>query len=166
MLPLGASWNPLFFRRSSSPNPQQGLVWPASPVICLTHIVCHTIWMMGRRHSCPNFAESSVNINTRADRMLICDTERRAGLNQVLRSLGVEVSQLFICKVGLSCLCHPRLTLLHIAAHFCVFVSSSFTHHPSSSRLPCTSFAFIPATSLKFSWWQRAAWKPADRPSL
>lgn len=64
------SWNPLFFRRSS-PNPQQGLAWPASKVICPSRIVCHALWMMRRRHSCPNFAESGVNTNTWADRMLI-----------------------------------------------------------------------------------------------
>lgn len=65
------SWNPLFFRRSSSPNPQQGSVWPASEVICLAHIACHALWMTRRRHSCPNFAESGANINASADGMLI-----------------------------------------------------------------------------------------------
>lgn len=68
---LEPSWNPLFFRRSSSPNPQQGSVWPASEVIRLAHIACHALWMMRRRHSCPNFAESGANINASADGMLI-----------------------------------------------------------------------------------------------
>lgn len=148
---LEPSWNPLFFRRSSSPNPQQGLVWPASQVICLTHIVYHTLWMMGRRHSCPNFAESSVNINTRADRMLIFDIERRTVLNQVLQNLGVEVSQLFICKVRQSCLWHLRLTLLHLCCPFFVcllFCLPNILLHPSFTMYLLSFHLF--ATSLKF----------------
>lgn len=53
------SWIPLFFRRSSSPNPRQGSVWPVSEVICLTHIACHALWMMGRRRSYPNFLRAA-----------------------------------------------------------------------------------------------------------
>lgn len=96
------------------------LKWYAS------HIVYHALWMMGRRHSCPNFAESSVNINTGADRMLIFNIEWRAVLNQVLQSFGVEVSQLFICKVSVGCLCHLWLPCSTFAAHLCsLFASSS-----------------------------------------
>lgn len=111
------SWNPLFFRRSSSPNPQQGLVWPASEVICLTHIVCHALWMIRRRHSCPNFAESSVNINTGADRMLIlaiksCRIEsgfRRTPACEWL--FGILMSNQGISR-WLPHLCCPSLSLL------------------------------------------------------
>lgn len=106
------SWNPLFFRRSSSPNPQKGLVWPASEVICLAHIVCHALWMMGKRHSCPNFAESSVNVKTWADRMLMFATERSGMEAGFYRALVLKCrSYLFaIC----ACLRHLRLTMLHL----------------------------------------------------
>lgn len=40
------SRNPLFFRRSSSPNPQQGLVWPASEARRLTRVM-HYEWCKG-----------------------------------------------------------------------------------------------------------------------
>lgn len=135
------SWNPLFFRRSSSPNPQKGLVWPASEVICLAHIVCHALWMMGKRHSCPNFAESSVNVKTWADRMLMFATERsgmEAGFTELwcwsvaatyLQSARVYATSDWLCST--------------FAAHLCLSVSSSFSQHLPASLLPRTPFAFI-----------------------
>jgi len=132
------SWNPLFFRRSSSPNPLQGLVWPASEVICLTHTVHHALWMMGRRHSCPNFAESSVSINTGADRMLIFTTESSA-IESSFTELWFASSQLFILNLCV-CLCHLQMISLHL--HCPILSACLLFFYPASFWVPFTVYLF------------------------
>lgn len=106
------SWNPLFFRRSSSPNPQQGLVWPASEARRLSRVM-HYEWCEGDtrvlillRAAWTSTQEPNANFSEERSRI-------EAGLKELYCS-GV------ILREKSSCM-HFKWTFLHLC---CIALSS------------------------------------------
>lgn len=106
------SRNPLFFRRSSSPNPQQGLVWPASEARRLTRVM-HYEWCEGDTH---------VLILLRA--VWTSTQEQNADFSKERSGIEAGLIELY-CSGVMSCekgvFMHFKLNFLHL---YCIPLSS------------------------------------------
>lgn len=104
--------------------------------------------MMRRRHSCPNFAESSVNINTGADRMLIFRQRKGARWSRVFNG-ALECECPDYLPSILVCLRHHGLIALILCCPSPSVCLSFF--YPASSCVSPTSYLpsfHLPATPL------------------
>lgn len=106
------SRNPLFFRRSSSPNPQQGLVWPASEARRPTRVM-HYEWCEG---------DTLVLILLGA--VWTSTQEQNANFSEERSGIEAGLIELY-CSGVMSCeksvFMHFKLTFLHL---YCIPLSS------------------------------------------